>query len=69
MSAFEGGPLWRLLTKLQPAPVNLLHIGAHIEVGEIATVLDLRFADGTVERVRQQGSTSVRQTPVRGQLQ
>jgi hypothetical protein len=39
---------------------------AHLEVGEIATVLDLRFADGTVVR---QGSTSMRQTRVRGQLQ
>jgi hypothetical protein len=29
---------------------------AHIEIGEIATVLDLRFADSTVVRVRQQGA-------------
>ena len=44
---------------------------AHIEVGEIATVLDLRFAEGANfdETTVRRGSTSVRQTRVGGQLQ
>jgi len=51
---------------------SVLHIDAHIahiEVGEIATVLDLRFADGTVAGYGSRGSTSMRQTRVGGQLQ
>jgi hypothetical protein len=56
MSAFEGGPCGDCFNETAARAGHVLHIGAHIEVGEIATVLDLRFADGTVVRVRQQGA-------------
>jgi hypothetical protein len=62
-AAYTRAPWLRCAQRLVPSgpAADLTEFNrAHIEVGEIATVLDLRFAEGP---------TSMRQTCVRGQLQ